>query len=204
MNDSPSYVLPTIPYLVLKFNLTPPEARRLPAFKGSLLRGAFGNALRRTVCVTGPKQFCAECFLNRRCVNTKIFQTFIFKDIKLIDSMPIILASAKRSAQAKVAFDGIRVLFPGQAKRGERVFRGVVRGPAMGGNHRHFCMRERRSQHHRSHPKQAHGLSRLAAEQGDLISHRAPPAGSAEHRSRDFTEGRQAASRPLGQRDQCR
>jgi len=56
------------------------EAARLPAFKGSLLRGTFGNALRKTVCVMGPKQPCAECFLNRQCVNTKIFETFIFEE----------------------------------------------------------------------------------------------------------------------------
>lgn len=80
MKNKPVYSLPTIPYLVLRFNLISTETARLPAFKGSLLRGVFGNALRRTVCVMGPKQLCSECFLNRQCVNTKIFETFIFEE----------------------------------------------------------------------------------------------------------------------------
>jgi len=80
VKNNPVYSLPTIPYLVLKFNLVSSETARLPAFKGSLLRGTFGNALRKTVCVMGPKQPCLECFLNRQCVNTKIFETFIFEE----------------------------------------------------------------------------------------------------------------------------
>lgn len=80
MDNSPLYSVPSIPYLSLQFNLISTEEARLPAFKGSLLRGAFGNALRRTVCVMGPKQLCSECFLNRQCVNTKIFETFIFEE----------------------------------------------------------------------------------------------------------------------------
>jgi hypothetical protein len=80
MNDGPAYVLPAIPYLVLQFNLIAAEEAQLPSFKGSVLRGAFGNALRRTVCVMGPKQPCSDCFLNRQCVNTKIFETFIFEE----------------------------------------------------------------------------------------------------------------------------
>jgi len=80
MSGGLEYPLPSIPYLTLKFNLPALQTARLPAFKGSLLRGAFGNALRRTVCVMGPKQPCAECFLNRQCVNTKLFETFIFEE----------------------------------------------------------------------------------------------------------------------------
>lgn len=80
MENSPVYPLPAIPHLPLRFSLAAIEAARLPAFKGSLLRGAFGNALRRTVCVMGPKQPCGQCFLNRQCVNAKIFETLIFED----------------------------------------------------------------------------------------------------------------------------
>lgn len=74
------YLLPTIPYLRMRFRLAAQEPTRLPAFKGSLIRGAFGFALRRTVCVMSPKQLCSDCMLNRQCVNTKIFETLIFED----------------------------------------------------------------------------------------------------------------------------
>lgn len=56
------------------------EARaeaRLPAYKGSLLRGAFGHALRRAVCAMGPDQPCAECSLRTACVYTRLFETLI-------------------------------------------------------------------------------------------------------------------------------
>ena len=78
MDKLKDYSLPGIPYVTLKFNLLATQAIRLPSFKGSLLRGTFGNALRRTVCVMKPTQPCLDCFLNRQCVNTKIFETLIF------------------------------------------------------------------------------------------------------------------------------
>ncbi|MCK6622777.1 MAG: hypothetical protein HUU32_16895 [Calditrichaceae bacterium] len=53
MTGGLEYPLPSIPYLTLKFNLLALQTALLPAFKGSLLRGAFGNALRR--CSVSPK-----------------------------------------------------------------------------------------------------------------------------------------------------
>lgn len=74
------YRLPNLPYLSLVFELEAQENSRLPTFKGSLLRGIFGNALRRTVCLMHAQKQCADCFLNRQCVNTRIFETFIFDE----------------------------------------------------------------------------------------------------------------------------
>ena len=71
------YVLPGIPYLKLRFVFTAPGAAMLPQFKGSMLRGAFGHALKRTVCVMTPKQPCENCMLRGQCVYTRIFETFI-------------------------------------------------------------------------------------------------------------------------------
>lgn len=71
------YVLPRVPYLRLAFELRAVAPAVLPAYKGSMLRGAFGHALRRMVCVMGPGQECGGCRLRRECVNTRLFETFI-------------------------------------------------------------------------------------------------------------------------------
>lgn len=45
-----------------------------PAYAGSAWRGAFGHALRRTVCITRQPQ-CAGCLLQRSCVYSQVFET---------------------------------------------------------------------------------------------------------------------------------
>lgn len=45
-----------------------------PAFEGSMLRGAFGAALKRTVCVMKLRD-CAGCPLERACIYTTVFET---------------------------------------------------------------------------------------------------------------------------------
>jgi hypothetical protein len=42
-----------------------------------MLRGAFGHALRRTVCAMGPEQPCESCRLRQACVYPRIFETFV-------------------------------------------------------------------------------------------------------------------------------
>ncbi len=69
--------LPRIPYRRLRFRLEALNGARLPQYHGSLLRGAFGHALRRTVCAFGPAQPCDSCTLRRACVHTRLFETMI-------------------------------------------------------------------------------------------------------------------------------
>ena len=71
------YDVPLIPYLKLRFTLLAAAACFLAPRKGSMLRGAFGNALRRTVCVMPPKQACEPCMLRRQCIYTRLFETFV-------------------------------------------------------------------------------------------------------------------------------
>lgn len=54
------YSLPAIPYLSTRFRLIAQEPTRLPVFQGSLIRGAFGFALRHTACVMGARPLCLE------------------------------------------------------------------------------------------------------------------------------------------------
>lgn len=72
--------LPRIPYLRLRCTLRAEAPARLPPFHGSLLRGAFGHALRRLACSTGPGQECASCRLRRACPYPRLFETFLEPD----------------------------------------------------------------------------------------------------------------------------
>ena len=81
-----------IPYLRLRHTLRSTTRAHLPPFKGSLLRGAFGHALRKSVCTMGPAQECVDCRLRQACVYTRIFETFVEGDpppfLKGIDTAP--------------------------------------------------------------------------------------------------------------------
>jgi hypothetical protein len=72
-----TYVLPRLPYTRLRFTLRAAEPSTLPPFKGSLLRGAFGHALRRAACAMGPEQPCESCRLRAVCVYTRVFETYV-------------------------------------------------------------------------------------------------------------------------------
>lgn len=73
MTAGPLYVLPRIPYLRLRVTLRAQQHATLPVYKGSMLRGAFGHALRRVVCMMEPGQGCESCLLRPSCYHTKLF-----------------------------------------------------------------------------------------------------------------------------------
>ena len=76
--DTPTLLnLPTIPYLRLRVTLRAEEPAELPPYQGSMLRGAFGHALRKLVCAAGPRQPCETCRLRRGCHYTRLFETFV-------------------------------------------------------------------------------------------------------------------------------
>ncbi len=75
-----SYQLPVVPYLRLRFTLIAEQHATLHSFKGSMLRGAFGHALRKTVCVMGPEQPCPTCMLRKQCAYPRLFETLIEPD----------------------------------------------------------------------------------------------------------------------------
>ncbi len=56
-----------------RFSFILQEPMVLPFFSGSLLRGAFGHALRASSCVTGAKD-CKTCPLYQSCLYTNIFE----------------------------------------------------------------------------------------------------------------------------------
>lgn len=72
----PASPVPRIPYLRLRVTLQALQRATLPAYKGSMLRGAFGHALRKAVCMMGPEQPCETCLLREACYYTKLFEPF--------------------------------------------------------------------------------------------------------------------------------
>jgi CRISPR-associated endoribonuclease Cas6 len=73
----------SIPYKQFTFKLIAKEPLILPPYKGSTLRGGFGNALRKTVC-TLRKNNCHDCLLKEKCVYSYIFETPPPSDTKIM------------------------------------------------------------------------------------------------------------------------
>lgn len=57
-----------------RIHLNPNEAIQLPVYKGSAIRGVFGHALRRVVCVTRNIE-CSACMLKLKCVYSAIMES---------------------------------------------------------------------------------------------------------------------------------
>ncbi len=58
-----------------EFVYDPTETIRLPGFKGNPLRGGFGYAFKKMVCVTGASSPCATCQLKSQCPYAYLFET---------------------------------------------------------------------------------------------------------------------------------
>ena len=63
-----------LPLARYRFDCVATSTVRLPDYAGSTLRGAFGNALRRTACMTRQKD-CKGCPLYRSCPYPELFET---------------------------------------------------------------------------------------------------------------------------------
>ena len=57
-----------------RFYLQPLEKIYLPRYKGSALRGGFGNIFKKTVCMNSVWE-CNKCLLQEKCVYSYIFET---------------------------------------------------------------------------------------------------------------------------------
>jgi hypothetical protein len=67
----PDFCLPVARY---RFRFRAQTHIQFPAYAGSTWRGAFGHALRRTVCITREPE-CTHCLLWRSCVYSQVFET---------------------------------------------------------------------------------------------------------------------------------
>ena len=64
----------TFKFAKFRFYLHPLEKIYLPRYKGSALRGGFGNIFKKTVCMNNRRE-CNECILQEKCVYSYIFET---------------------------------------------------------------------------------------------------------------------------------
>lgn len=65
---------PVIPIKTCRFYFATDSAARLPQFPGSAWRGAFGHALKKTVCVVRDTP-CGQCLLKNACAYSVVFET---------------------------------------------------------------------------------------------------------------------------------
>lgn len=65
--------LPELPLERLRLHAVARAPLRLPPFAGSMLRGAFGHALKSSVCITRAPS-CADCNLYRDCAYPALFE----------------------------------------------------------------------------------------------------------------------------------
>lgn len=72
-----------IPFKSFAFHISPTEPIILPSYKGSTLRGGFGNAFRKIVCAV-RKQDCGNCLLSEKCIYSYIFETPPPKNTKIM------------------------------------------------------------------------------------------------------------------------
>jgi len=72
-----------LPYQKFELNIKPQETLILPSYKGSTLRGGFGNVFKKTVCaVKGGK--CSDCILKEKCIYSYVFETPPPSDAKIM------------------------------------------------------------------------------------------------------------------------
>jgi CRISPR-associated endoribonuclease Cas6 len=71
------------PFKKFEFQLIPEEPIILPSYKGSTLRGGFGNAFRRVVCAL-KKNDCDDCILKEKCIYSYVFETPPPSDTKMM------------------------------------------------------------------------------------------------------------------------
>ncbi len=82
-SEKPREMAMKLPYLICKLTLHFLEPCELPEFKGSTLRGGFGHALKRSICLYKNK-ICSECHLRQECAYAYIFESIPQKKIDLV------------------------------------------------------------------------------------------------------------------------
>ncbi|MBI3786302.1 MAG: CRISPR system precrRNA processing endoribonuclease RAMP protein Cas6 [Deltaproteobacteria bacterium] len=87
MNDDP-VAIPSLRISHLRLHLQPEQPLQLPANnKGNSLRGGFGSAFRKLVCVDLSWE-CAQCSLRFQCPYTQVFNPFLPPDATQLTGNP--------------------------------------------------------------------------------------------------------------------
>ncbi|MGZ8237419.1 MAG: CRISPR system precrRNA processing endoribonuclease RAMP protein Cas6 [Methylobacter sp.] len=67
-------IIPELPFSVFQFNFRVDNPYKLPSYPGSAWRGAFGHALKKTVCIVRNTP-CSDCLLKSSCAYSYLFET---------------------------------------------------------------------------------------------------------------------------------
>ena len=73
--------LESFPLALFRFHYEVEETVRMPRYKGSVLRGGFGAALKKVACNVRRSE-CQECILKDKCAYYQIFETPVPKGSK--------------------------------------------------------------------------------------------------------------------------
>jgi len=125
---------PAIPLKIYRFFFTTTEQPRLPAYPGSAWRGAFGHALKKTVCVVRDTP-CNECLLKNACAYSYIFETPMPANTEKMRKYtaaphPFVLRFHQSNAQADLLYSLDVILFG----HGQRYFPYIVHALQTAGN----------------------------------------------------------------------
>jgi len=139
------FYLPPIFFLKLHFMLSSFRNCTLPKIKGSMLRGAFGHALKKTVCIMPSKDSCISCLLRSQCAYTRIFESFVEKPPPLLKGVrtaprPFVIDAfdEETSFPAKAPFSFTITLFGNVCDFYPYVIYGIARAAESGFSvHRH-------------------------------------------------------------------
>ena len=74
MDEAPRRTPPALPVAQYRARFSVEASRQFPKYLGSAVRGAFGHALKKAVCVTRLER-CEACLLYRSCPYSYIFET---------------------------------------------------------------------------------------------------------------------------------
>lgn len=74
-SDYVNEILKDIIFIECDFNFIIKTTGILPAFKGSLIRGAFGAELKKMCCVVPKLKTCLHCSVNDTCIYAKTFES---------------------------------------------------------------------------------------------------------------------------------
>jgi len=69
---------------IFEFYLRAIERILLPPYKGSTIRGGFGNVFKKVVCTIKNNKMCNNCILRERCIYSYIFETKPPSDTKIM------------------------------------------------------------------------------------------------------------------------
>jgi len=75
-------------FAIFSFKTVITQNCAMPAYKGSVLRGAFGHSFRKTVCTMPAQKDCINCLLKNSCPHSYIFESHHSNKARILRKYP--------------------------------------------------------------------------------------------------------------------